>query len=76
MNDDLRGYIRQSDAAEKYGVTEAAITLRRKRATNPIRSITKYGAVFVFEADMKNFTRRKPGPKPSSKRARKRSKVA
>lgn len=76
MSDDLRGYIRQVDAAEKYGVSEAAITLRRKRTTNPIRSKRKYGAVFVFEEDMRNFVPKTPGQKPGMKRKRKRSKVS
>ena len=76
MSDDLRGYIRQSEAAKKYSVSESAITLRRKRATNPIRSKIIHGAVFVFEADLRNFAPKKPGRKPGLKRARKRSQVA
>jgi hypothetical protein len=76
MSDDLDGYIRQRDAAKKYGVTEAAITLRRKRPTNKVRSKEVHGAVFVFEEDVRNFVPKTPGPKLGAKRKRKPSKVS
>lgn len=68
MSNDLKGYIRQSVAAKKYEVSNAAITLRRKRTPNKVRTKIYDGAVFVFEDDIKNFAPDKTGPKPAGKR--------
>lgn len=73
---DLEGYIRQSTAATRYGLTSAAITLRRQRSPKKIRTIIHDGVVFVFEDDIKNFAKDKPGPKSKGSSARKRSKVS
>lgn len=70
MSKDLEGYLRQSVAAKKYGVSNAAITLRRTRTPNKVRTKIIHGAVFVFEDDIKNFAPATPGPKPGSRRKR------
>jgi hypothetical protein len=73
---DLEGYIRQSTAANRYGLSSAALTLRRQRSPEKLKTIVHDGAVFVFEADVRDFAKDTPGPKPKGKKARKKTKVA